>query len=111
MARSLIAAWSLDLVLAALKGHPFERIRNVSLKHLTWKTVFLLAIASVRRASELHVLCYKEPYLAMSSACVVLYPNIEFLLKVNSRFHVTQPIEVLAMHGEVQPGLHLLCVR
>ena len=56
-------------------------------------------------------MCYKEPYLAMLVATVVLYPNIEFLPKVNSWFHVTQPIEVPAMHGEVELSLHLLCVR
>ena len=77
-------------------------MRNAILKYLTWKTRFLLAITSARRASELRALCYKEPYLAMSLAG-------DFRLKVNSQFHVTQPIEVLAMH-EVQPGLHLLCV-
>ena len=42
---------------------------------------------------------------------VVLYPNIDFLLKVASQFHVTQPIEVPTMHGEEEPGLRLLCVR
>ena len=43
---SLLPGLSLDLVLAALKGQPFEPIRLASLKHLTWKTVFLLAIMS-----------------------------------------------------------------
>ena len=47
----------------------------------------------------------------MSSTGVVFYLNIDFLPKVSSRFHVTQPIEVPAMHGEVVPGLDLLCVR
>ena len=42
---------------------------------------------------------------------VFLDPNIDFLLKVNSRFHVTQLIEVPSMHGEVKPELHPLCVR
>ena len=63
--------------------------------------MFLLAIMSARRASELHALCYKEPYLAMSSTCVVLYLNIDYMPKVTSWFHVTQPLEVPAMHGEV----------
>ena len=73
--------------------------------------LFLLAIMSAHRASELYALCYKEPYLAMSSTGVVLYLNIDFLPKFSSWFHVTQLIEVLAMHGELQPVLHLLCVR
>ena len=111
VARSLLPRWSLDLVLAALKRQPFEPIKLASLKHLTWKTVFLLAITSARRASELHALCYKESYLAMSATGVALYPNIDFLPKVASRFHVTQPIEVPAVHGEVELRLHLLCVR
>ena len=72
---------------------------------------FFLAIMAAHRASELHVLCYKEPYLAMSQAGMELYPNIDFLLKVNIPFHVTQSIEVPAMQGEDEPGLHLLCVR
>ena len=84
VARSLVPGWSLDLVLAALKRHTFEPIRLAFLKYLTWKTVFLLAITSARRASELHALCYKEPYLAMSSTDVVLYLNIDFLPKVSS---------------------------
>ena len=46
--RSLLPGWSLDLVLAAFKPQPFEPIRLASLKHLTWKTVFLLAITSAR---------------------------------------------------------------
>ena len=47
----------------------------------------------------------------MSSTGVVLYPNIDFLPKAASRFHVTQPIEVAGMHGEEEPGLRFLCMR
>ena len=46
----LVPAWNLDLVPAALKRQSFEPIRNASLQHLTWKTVFLLAITPPRRA-------------------------------------------------------------
>ena len=66
VARSLLPGWSLDLVLAVLKQQPFESIRLASLKHLTWKMVFMVAIMSAHLVSELHALCYKEPYLAMS---------------------------------------------
>ena len=44
----------------------------------------------------------------MSPTGVVLYPNIDFFPKLTSQFHVTQTIEVPAMHGEVGLALRLL---
>ena len=55
--------------------------------------------------------CATKDPIWLSYAGMVLYPNIDFPPKANSQFHVTQPIEVLTMHGDIQPGLHLLCVR
>ena len=109
--RVLIPAWDLQIVLKALKRFPFEPLRSASFKFLTWKTAFLLAITSARRASELHALCYTEPYIAMSDPMVLLWPNIEFLPKVNTPFHASQPIRVPSMHASTDPGLRLLCVR
>ena len=48
--------WDLSLVLAVLRSKPFEPIRSISMKNLTLKTVFLLALASGKRRSELHAL-------------------------------------------------------
>ena len=107
--RSLLPLWSLDLVLAAVKKPPFESISSASLKYLTWKPVFLLPIMLTHRTKELHALCYKEPYLAISEVGMVLYPNIDFLLIVNTLFQVTQHIVVPAMYGEVEACL--VCVR
>jgi len=98
-------------VLNALKKFPFEPLRTASFKYLTWKTVFLLAITSARRASDLHALCYTEPYIIMTDPSVLLWPNIEFLPKVNSQFHASQPIRVPSMHASTDQGLRLLCVR
>ena len=111
VAGCLLPGWSLVLVLAVLKRQPLEPIKLASLKHLMWKTVFLLAFTSVRRVSELHALCYRVPYLAMLVTGVVLYPKVDCLPMVASQFHVTQPSEVPARHGEEEPGLCLLCVR
>ena len=47
----------------------------------------------------------------MSDTGVVLFPNIDFLLKGDTHFHAMQTIEVLPVHGEDQLGLHLLCMR
>ena len=49
-----IPAWDLFLVLDYLKRPPFEPIREISIKHLTLKTVFLVTLASGRRGSEVH---------------------------------------------------------
>ncbi|XP_068243498.1 uncharacterized protein [Palaemon carinicauda] len=50
--------WNVVRVLRSLKRPPFEPLRQASDRHLTWKTVFLLALASAKRVSELHGLSY-----------------------------------------------------
>ena len=49
-----IPSWNLSLVLHQLTKAPFEPIKEASLKHLTFKTVFLLALGSGKRRSEIH---------------------------------------------------------
>ena len=49
-----IPSWNLSLVLHQLSKVHFEPIKEASLKHLTFKTVFLLALASRKRRSEIH---------------------------------------------------------
>ena len=49
-----IPSWNLYLVLYQLTKAPFEPIKEASLKHLTFKTVFLLALGSGKRRSEIH---------------------------------------------------------
>ena len=49
-----IPSWNLSLVLHQLTKAPFEPIREASLKHLTFMTVFLLALGSDKRRSKIH---------------------------------------------------------
>ena len=49
-----IPNWDLSLVLLALTRPPFEPLAKADLKILTFKTVFLLALASGKRPSEIH---------------------------------------------------------
>ena len=44
------------MVLQALSRAPFEPLDSTSLKYVTWKAVFLLAISSTARVSELQAL-------------------------------------------------------
>jgi hypothetical protein len=49
-----VPAWDLFLVLSFLREPPFEPLASSSWADLTLKTVFLLSLASGRRASEVH---------------------------------------------------------
>ena len=51
-----VPAWSLSLVLDALRRPPFEPLSKIPLANLSHKTVFLVALASGRRRSELHAI-------------------------------------------------------
>ena len=109
ISRSIVPAWDLDIVLSALKAFPFEPA--VSDKYTTWKTVLLVAVASARRAGELHALRMDQPYIRWSATDVTLFPDVTFLPKVNTPFHASQPICLPALHDEKDPDLRLLCVR
>ena len=49
-----LPAWDLFLVLASLRCSPYEPLSSANLKHLTFKTAFLITLASGRRASEIN---------------------------------------------------------
>ena len=51
-----IPSWNLSLVLHQLTKAPFEPLKEATLKHLTFKTVFLLALGSGKRRSEIHAI-------------------------------------------------------
>ena len=53
-------SWNLSLVLHQLTKAPFEPLKEASLKHLTFKTVFLLALGSGKHRSEIHAWLHKN---------------------------------------------------
>ena len=55
-----IPSWNLSLVLHQLTKAPFEPLKEASLKYLTFKTVFLLALGSGERRSEIHAWLHKN---------------------------------------------------
>ncbi|XDV15909.1 hypothetical protein PO909_015850 [Leuciscus waleckii] len=63
-----VPIWDLSLVLEALKAYPFEPLDTVDLKYLTFKTVFLIALSSVKRVGDLHA-------LSVNAACLEFGPN------------------------------------
>ena len=51
--------WDVTLVLRSLTEAPYEPLRQASLRDVTLKTVFLLALASAKRIGELHGLSFQ----------------------------------------------------
>ena len=76
-----IPSWNLSLVLHQLTKAPFEPMRQASLKHLTFKTIFLLALGSGKRRSEIHAWLYKNIRHQENWSQVSLYPSPSFLSK------------------------------
>ena len=73
-----IPSWNLSLVLHQLTKAPFEPIKEASLKHLTFKTVFLLALGSSKRRSEIHAWQNKNIRHQSDWSRVSLYPSTVF---------------------------------
>ena len=84
-----IPSWNLSLVLHQLTKAvlhqltkaPFELIKEASLKHLTFKTVFLLALGSGKCRSEIHAWQSKNIRHQSDWSKVSLYPSPSFLSK------------------------------
>ena len=76
-----IPSWNLSLVLHQLTKAPFEPLREASLKHLTFKTVFLLALGSGKRRSEIHAWQHKNIRHQADWSKVSLFPSPSFLSK------------------------------
>ena len=68
-------------MLHQLTKPPFEPIKEASLKHLTFKTVFLLALGSGKRRSEIHAWQNKNIRRQSDWSKVSLYPSPSFLSK------------------------------
>jgi len=73
--------WDLPLVLTSLTKPPYEPLASADLKHLTYKTVFLLWLASGARRSEIHALDIKNITQMDNWKIVKLAPNPQFLAK------------------------------
>ncbi|XP_060546629.1 uncharacterized protein LOC132711500 [Pantherophis guttatus] len=79
--------WDLSKVLSSLTQSPFEPLRTTSLKFLSFKVSFLVAITSARRISELAALSIRQDLSVFHHDKVVLRLDPTFLPKVNSVYH------------------------
>ena len=77
----MVPSWNLSLVQHQLMQPPFEPLQKASLKHLTFKTVFLLALGSGKRRSEIHTWVYRNIRHQKDWSNVSLFPSPCFLSK------------------------------
>ena len=105
--------WSLSLVLRALREPPFEPLHSISLKALTFKTVFLLALASGRRRSEIHALDTRSGFIQWRGDQVILRTDPRFLAKNQVLGSLAQPIIIKAIDSFVgsDRSERLLCPK
>ena len=89
----VLPQWDLGIVLEALSKPPYELLREASFKHLTLKTVFLLAMASAGRRSKLQVLRFDQNYIQFKpkGAGVTVYFSPEFMRKNQKPNQVNDP--------------------
>ena len=83
VSRSLTPKWDLACVLWSLTKTPYEPLEQASLTFLTWKTVFLLTLASAKRRSEIHALSVEDGHIRFNAAdgSVTLLCQSGFLAK------------------------------
>ena len=76
-----IPSWNLSLVLHQLTKAPFEPLKEASLKHLIFKTVFLIALGSGKHRSEINAWQNKNIRHQTDWSKVSLYLSPSFLSK------------------------------
>ncbi len=98
--RKVWPSWDLEKVLDALNTQPYEPALAATLRNCTIKTAFLLALASGRRASELHALSIGEHIVWHSRGGVSLYFRPSFLAKNERSNFVAKPISLPRLGSE-----------
>ena len=72
---------NLSVVLNELTKAPFEPMKDTDLKHLTHKTVFLLALASGKHRNEIHASVANKASNLGQWEKVTLFPSSDFIAK------------------------------
>ncbi|XP_067283412.1 uncharacterized protein ighd [Pseudorasbora parva] len=107
-----VPIWDLAVVLEAMKGPPFEPLQTATIKLLSLKTAFLLALASVKRVSDLHALSVSPSCLEFgpNNSKVVLKLRHDFIPKVLSTPFRAQVITLLPLPtSQGEQDANLLC--
>ena len=87
----ILPEWDLGIVLEILAKPLYELLWETSLKYLTYKMVFRLAMASVGKCSKLQVFDPKYLQLKPQVSGITLYFSDEFLHKNQGRPKLMTP--------------------
>lgn len=98
--------WDLPLVLEFFS----QLVKPLSVRDLTIKTAFLIAITSAKRVSEIQALGSKEPFLTFFPDRVTLIPMLGSNPKVTSIFHENQEISLPTFRSAGNLEIHPLDV-
>ena len=63
--KRLVPEWDLRKVLDMLSKSPLEPMNKISLKYLTWKTVFLAAVSTFRRCGDIQALRIDSGFMSI----------------------------------------------
>ena len=109
LTRSVVPSWDLTIVLEALTKPPFEPLLSCSNKHLTLKTVFLVALASGARRGELHSLARSRLSFQVDGEWVDLRPKLGFRAKTHLSKHPDSAFLSIRLPALPDPDNSLLC--
>jgi len=105
--------WDLCVVLKGLRSEHFEPLDQVCLRNLTFKTVFLVALATAARVSELSALSAEEGFVRIKpdKSKVTLRPQVGFLAKNQKATESPREmvIQSLQQHAQNTDPERLLC--
>ena len=113
--KSSVPPCDLSLVLLMLTKARFEPLLLADLKFVTWKTVFLIALASGRCCSELHAL-QADIQHAENWADVTIFTDPQFIAKtqlIGTGGRAMKPLTIKALSKVLSPDLtedRSLCV-
>ena len=79
--RVVAPEWDLAFVLGALLEDPFEPLDKAEIKYLTYKTVFLLALATGKRRGEIHAMRRDTVQRQEHWQSVTIFPDASFVAK------------------------------
>ena len=88
----LLPEWDLPLVLKFLKKPPFEPLSLSTLKYLTWKCLFLVAITTFRRSSDIQALKFGSGNVSVQNRGITFIR--QGLSKADRQNHVNSMIFV-----------------
>lgn len=111
--KSSVPQWDLSLVLQKLEQAPFEPMEEAEIKFTTFKTVFLVALATGKRRSELHAM-KKDILHAEGWKAVSIVPDPQFIAKTqlnNKGSEMLKVAVIKALPSDSENQLNLCPVR